>query len=86
MFAQPGVRWVILEATYLLSIDTSGQSALETLGRELARRDIGWIVCGLHRQPQQQLDPVTTAHWPAPPVLSPDLPAALRRTEAPTPA
>jgi len=82
----PGVRWVILEATYLLSIDTSGQSALETLGRELARRDIGWIVCGLHRQPQQQLDPVTTAHWPAPPVLSPDLPAALRRTEAPTPA
>ncbi|MBW8758044.1 MAG: STAS domain-containing protein [Burkholderiales bacterium] len=82
----PGVRWVILEANYLLSIDTSGQSALETLGRELARRDIGWIVCGLHRQPQQQLDPVTTAHWEAPPVVLPDLPAALRRAEAPAPA
>ena len=81
-----GVRWVILEANHLLSIDSSGQSALETLGKELARRDIAWIVCGLHRQPQQQLDPVATAHWPAPPLLLPDLPAALRRSEAAAPA
>ena len=81
-----GVRWVILEAHHLLSIDSSGQSALETLGRELARRDIGWIVCGLHRQAGQQLDPVAISHWPAPPLLLPDLDAALRRTEAATPA
>ena len=81
-----GTRWVILEANHLLSIDTSGLSALETLGRELARRDIGWIVCGLHRQPQRQLDPVTTAHWAAPPLLLPDLAAALRRAEPTAPA
>ncbi|HEY8974987.1 MAG TPA: SulP family inorganic anion transporter [Burkholderiaceae bacterium] len=81
-----GVRWVILEANHLLSIDSSGQSALEALGRELARRDIGWIVCGLHRQPLQELDPAATAHWAAPPLLMPDLAAALHRTEASAPA
>ena len=52
----------------------------------MAAHDIGWIVCGLHRQPQRQLDPVTTAHWAAPPLLLPDLAAALRRAEPTAPA
>ena len=71
------VRWVILDAQHLLSIDSSGLGALESLARDLARRGISLVICGLHRQPLAQLDTTTTAEWAALPVLRPDLAASL---------
>ena len=48
----PSTGVVVLEASRLISMDTSGLDALVQLRRTLARRDIALLLCGLNDQPR----------------------------------
>ena len=47
----PGTRVVVLEASRLVLVDTSGLDALEQLHKLLARNQIGLMLCDLNEQP-----------------------------------
>jgi SulP family sulfate permease len=72
-----GTRVVILEAQHLVSIDASGLDALEQLLRDIDRRGMRLLICGLHRQPLALLGGVAAGLQPDLPLLWPDLPAAM---------
>jgi SulP family sulfate permease len=70
-------RIVILEAQHLVSIDASGLDALEQLLRDIDRRGMRLLVCGLHRQPLALMRGAAAGLQPDLPLLWPDLPSAL---------
>jgi len=73
-----GVRAVILEAHHLVSMDSSGLSAVEALRRELERRGVQLLVCGLHRQPLSLMSAsMTLEPQSATIAIQPDLEAAI---------
>jgi SulP family sulfate permease len=51
----PGVRVLVLEASRLISMDTSGLDALVQLQRTLARQEVRLVLCGLNEQPASLL-------------------------------
>jgi sulfate permease, SulP family len=51
----PGVRVLVLEASRLISMDTSGLDALVQLQRTLARQGVRLVLCGLNEQPASLL-------------------------------
>lgn len=77
----PGTRAVVLEASRLVSIDTSGIDALLQLQRTLARQDVRLLFCGLNEQP---LDLIRRSGFEGvigADRLAPDLASALARAE-----
>ena len=76
-----GVRCLILESHHLASIDSSGLSAIEALRRDLERRGVRLIVCGLHRQPLTELKTATNTQKSSVLLIS-DLRSALSVADA----
>ncbi|HET6598530.1 MAG TPA: SulP family inorganic anion transporter, partial [Burkholderiaceae bacterium] len=79
-----GSTSVVLEAHQLVSIDTSGLDALQQLHRDLGRRGVRLLLCGLNEQPlgmirQAQFDALLGAEN-----LQPDLAAALAAVTSPS--
>jgi SulP family sulfate permease len=72
-----GVRFVILEAHHLVSIDSSGLSAIDALLRDLTRRGVRLVICGLHRQPLAILSAAMTERQDESAVVQPDLASAM---------
>jgi len=70
-------RFVILEAHHLVSVDTSGLTAIEALRRELERRGLRLLVCGLHRQPLAELNVAAAQSQQLPALIQPDLATAI---------
>ncbi|MBV8465594.1 MAG: sodium-independent anion transporter, partial [Burkholderiales bacterium] len=75
------VRCLILESHHLASIDSSGLSAIEALRRDLERRGVRLIVCGLHRQPLTELKTATNTQKSSVLLIS-DLRSALSVADA----
>ncbi|MEO6031914.1 MAG: SulP family inorganic anion transporter, partial [Burkholderiaceae bacterium] len=50
-----GSTSVVLETHQLVSIDSSGLDALQQLQRDLARRDVRLMLCGLNEQPLEMI-------------------------------
>lgn len=74
---RPTTRAVVLEASRLISIDTSGADALRQLQRALEQRGVRLMLCSLNPQPRSLLHRSGIEHLFGPSNVQPDLDTAL---------